>query len=118
MKHTLLRAGILGLALVFGLVLMGCGDGGGDDSPNSFVGTWSGDQGTLTVTDSTWEIGNFAKGTYTYNGNAATFTATQFWQNEAWADIPADNQTTTSVTLSGNTLTGTFNDTSYIFTKG
>jgi len=75
------------LALVLGLALAGCGDDGGPTGGggggNPFVGTWNGydtdgDRIRVTIDSSTWRFQGIdysasASGTYTYNGNSATF---------------------------------------------
>jgi hypothetical protein len=50
---------------------------GGGSGSNPFAGTWVGKDITIVCTDSTWKttIGkDIYQGTYTYNGNSATFT--------------------------------------------
>jgi hypothetical protein len=108
MANRKLYWGIPGLLLVFGLILTGCKDDGGDPDPapapsNPFVGTWNGtahdgynsSPATIIVTDSTWnficqEISMNESGSYTYSGNSATL-------NQGGSVFG-------SATISGNTL--------------
>jgi hypothetical protein len=88
MKNKRFFAGILGFALVFGLILCGCptdGDDGGGNMPTKFEGTWrnNGSQG-----EETWDILYTFKGstficenlddkfsgTFTFTANTITFT--------------------------------------------
>jgi fibronectin type 3 domain-containing protein len=113
---------VLALAAMF--VLAGCssptGGGGGNgngngDSSNPFVGTWTGDSGTLTVTDSSWELEEFGKGTYTPTGSTAVLTATHSWQN-GW--VQNEPYYTLDATVSGNTLSVTYSGQNLTFTQG
>jgi hypothetical protein len=120
--------GFVVLALTAVFVLAGCDNPtGGDRSrdgtsgSNPFVGTWTGnvDGGTvsLTVTASTWEVTGLYRGTYTRNGNVATFTATHYWDG-GWEAIPPEySQQPTTVTVSGNTMAGSFEGQPMTFTK-
>jgi len=73
--------GMLVMALVFGMAVTGCSDGGGSDPLN---GTWvTGnkklviDNGSfVTTTDSGT---NIMKGTYSSSGSTITITPTDFW---------------------------------------
>jgi hypothetical protein len=93
--------------------------GGGNDGNNPFVGTWSiqinGQSGTLTMTDSTWELPG-DKGTYTRNGTTATLIRTHGKNGGgSWEEMPGMPFT---ATVSGNTLTIDLDDEgSLTFTK-
>jgi hypothetical protein len=83
---------------------------GGSNPSNPFVDTWTGEGFTLTISTSTWEMEEIAKGTYTYNNNVAAILATHGWTGTNWESIPAGEQFTATATISGgNTLsiTGT-----------
>jgi hypothetical protein len=80
------------------------------ESP-SFVGTWIGTGGVITFNnDNTWVMGGIqaVKGTYTPTGNTAAITATHEWEDEGWEAM--SQQFNSTVTLSGNTLTGSDNE--------
>ncbi|MDR3115443.1 MAG: hypothetical protein LBU25_07980 [Treponema sp.] len=117
-KYSAFMAGILGLMLVFGFALMSCktdDDGGTEDNP--FVGTWSGDGGTIIVTDSGWEWKENSKGTYARDGSTATLTVTHSWDEDAEEWVGFDGEAKASATVSGETLTITFGDNSLKLTK-
>jgi hypothetical protein len=86
-------------------------NGGGNEEPdgNPFIGTWSNDDSTLVVDDTTWLLsdsyGSSYGDTYTISGSTATF-------------ILYD-ETFGTATVSGNTLTVTLNqdDSVMTFTK-
>jgi hypothetical protein len=99
-----LYLGFVVLALTAMFVLAGCDSDGGD---NPFVGTWVGGGVTVTITDSSWEAVGMAKGTYTHSGNTATLTPTHYWDG-GWDEIPPEYRESTTFTVSGNTMTGTF----------
>jgi len=92
--------------LLLALVLVGC-SGGDDSSDNSsgnpYVGTWRGVSNNVTITFtirvSDWTMvgsdGQRRAGTYTYNGNNATFTP----------DASYNLHYSVTGTLSGNKLT-------------
>jgi hypothetical protein len=84
----------------------GSGDGNGASS-NPFVGTWTGDGYTLTITESTWETAGYGKGTYTHTGNTATLTVTYSWDGGNWVPVGAGTVAPFTVTVSGDTLSGT-----------
>jgi hypothetical protein len=119
-KYSMFMAGILGAMLVFVMVLAGCKTDP-DPEPNPFEGTWKGTVDgrsvTLTITDSGWTTEGLAKGTYTRNGNTATFTQTHEWDddNEEWEEA-GDNAQTSSATVVGTTMTVAYNDGSKIRT--
>jgi hypothetical protein len=101
-------AGMFCLALVCGLLIAGCDSN--DDGDNPFVGTWTGGGQTVTITASTWEMAEEAKGTYTRNGNTATLTPTHYWDDGEWVEIPAEYVSSSTVTVSGNTMSGVDGD--------
>jgi hypothetical protein len=88
------------MALVFGLVLLGC-DNGSTSSGNPFKGTWAGDGYTLVFTDAAYELKETSKGTYTYSGNTAALTQTHEWEDGEWENDPEGPWT---ASISGNTL--------------
>jgi len=103
-KETILTA-ILALALVFGMTVVGCGDGGGDNN-NPFIGSWTGsavnpagtvETVTITFAESTWTMtysigaqGRPTAGTYTWSDNTAVLTA--------------DTGQSQTITITGNTI--------------
>jgi hypothetical protein len=104
-KHGLFF-GFVVIALAAMFTLTGCDNPSGGDS-NPFVGTWTGGGYTMIIADSTWEIGGMVKGTYTHDGNAAVLTPTHYGNGTTWTVIPAGQSEPSTVTVSGNTLTGT-----------
>jgi hypothetical protein len=87
----------------------------GGESSNPFVGTWTGDDGTVTITGSTWEMTGDVKGTYTRNGNRATLATTHYWSYYGWEPITGIPQYT--ATVSGNTLTVLYDGETLRFTR-
>jgi hypothetical protein len=97
-------------------------DSGGGSS-NPFVGTWFGDGGALTITDSTWEASEAARGSYTRSGNTATLTTTHYWDEDyrTWVTMPSGMTSPITVTVSGDTMVVYADDAaggSMTFTRG
>lgn len=111
MKSIVRFVGIIALAAVIAFTMTACGDGGGGGGggtqnlgeSNPFIGTWSGTvtsidgtaAATLVFTDTRWTLtapdaGINETGTYTHQGNNATF----LFQGQ-----------TVTATISGGTLT-------------
>jgi hypothetical protein len=86
-----------------------------DDSSNPFEGSWTGDDGALTITDSTWELAGDVKGDYTRNGNMATLTITYYWSGFGWMQTTGVSFYT--ATVSGTTLTVAYDGETLAFTK-
>jgi fibronectin type 3 domain-containing protein len=86
---------------------------GGGGSLTPFMGTWTGDGLTLTVTATTWEVEEEYKGTYTYTGNTATLTTTHYWDHGTWALIPPGQASPSTATVSGNTMVGVYDGDSF-----
>jgi hypothetical protein len=111
---------VLALAAVF--TLTGCDNPSGSsrvgrsDPSNPFIGTWTGNGETLFITNSGWEAERTAKGTYTRNGNTATFTATHFWNDGAWVAAGSAALFSTG-TVSGNTMVIVYDYYTVIYTK-
>ena len=87
MKSKKLLLGMLAIALVLGMTVVGCGEdsnggGGTDYSPdpnNPFKGVWEGSGFTVSCTANTWKAvypsqGGSWSGTYTVNNGTANFT--------------------------------------------
>jgi hypothetical protein len=79
MANKKLFWGISALALVFGLVLAGCGDTDGDDNSGGLNGTWVSDSETsqeITLNNGNFEVSRggsaIMKGTYTASGGKLT----------------------------------------------
>jgi len=96
MKNTIKVFGIIALVAVIGFSMSACGDDGGNNGGNGsnpFIGTWSpyGSRRTIAILDdSSWiRDPTYMSGTYTRNGNSATFTGTE---------IPAGTAITFTVT--------------------
>jgi hypothetical protein len=120
MKNKLIFAGMLALMLVFGLITIGCDNGTTDEESSPFIGTWEQrndiykriDKLIITETSWTWEINdeNSTKGTYSYNGNTATFLETHEWDEDAnkWEPIDEKDQEPFNFTISadGKNLNG------------
>jgi hypothetical protein len=93
-------------------------------SPNPFTGTWTGTvEGhsvTVNITDFTVETVGQAKGGYSYNGNTAVCTVTDFWNNGngSWQPVGTNGPPPYPVTVSGNTLTAYYNGNIIPLTKG
>jgi hypothetical protein len=117
MKNKLFLAGMFGMVLAFGIVVIGCDNGstdneGGGGSGNPFVGTWNGTAtlnsqsapAVITVTGSTWNFvcqtaGMNESGSYTYSGNSAT--------------LKSGNTVIGSATVSGSNLSVVLTGSSY-----
>jgi hypothetical protein len=109
------------LAQIAGAILGADGNYHKSDPSNPFVGTWTGEDSTLTMTAATWEIDGpvKAKGVYTRDGNTATLTQTHEWlslSNGMWLPITGTRPISTAV-ISGNTMTRTSGSTTVTFTK-
>jgi len=89
MKSTFKVLGIISLMMVIGFSMAACGggddDGGGSgggsgsSGNNPFIGTWTDGWLTVTCSASTWrsvDSVNTFTGSYTRNGNTATFKET------------------------------------------
>jgi hypothetical protein len=74
--------GMLVLALVFGMAVVGCEDGkgdSGDETTYNPTGTWNltiqGQAYTLTITGNSWSILGIGSGTFTRNGNVGALSS-------------------------------------------
>jgi len=120
--------GILVIVLVFGMTVVGCGDGSGGGTDPALNGTWSStneDGVELTFNNGNYESKAngtlMGKGTYTTSGNKMTSTGTHYMYGSKLctkADLKAlgipDDQLnrmfapqTGTYSISGNTLTMT-----------
>jgi len=86
MANKKFLAGILVLALVFTMALVGCSDDGGTDS--GLNGTWVSGGFQLKLNNGSYEITNngiaLVKGTYTTSGNNITLKPTHYWIETKW----------------------------------
>jgi len=88
--------GVLVIVLVFGMTVVGCGDGGGGETDPALNGTWGYTDGSESG-KFTFNNGNFEatvdengvtedgyKGTYTTSGNKITFQFTHLYYESKW----------------------------------
>jgi hypothetical protein len=115
--------GITVILTVFLMLFAGCkqdyggsGSGGESGSPTAITGTWIGsvDGDVLTIGNTDWEcvndVGNYYRGTYTFEGNTGAFTITHI---KASAGSAWEAASGTGIgTVTGNILTVIFTWTS------
>jgi hypothetical protein len=105
--------GMLVMALVFGMTVVGCDNGSGGTVDNSpFNGTWTKDDYSIVVSGSNFtflEAGtNFSKGTFTYTGTTSgsiTFRPTHVWDGSTWQSYSGPDSGDWSLSSDGNTYT-------------
>jgi hypothetical protein len=144
MLNKMFWLGILVLALVFGITVIGCDDGSNDDGGDTVLnGTWVDEDGMeLKFDNGNFEISDFVKGTYTTSGSNITITITQIhgdmmegmldseWYTKAELKASAIgslisdeelnemfSSQTGSYSISGNKLTMTLDGEMQMFTK-
>jgi len=81
-------AGMLVMALVFGMVLVGCDDGSGGGDP-ALNGTWVASGYELILNNGSFEVPNQQKGTYTASNGSMTLTPTHHWGKALSNDFDA-----------------------------
>jgi len=127
-------AGILVMALVFGITVIACNNGSTDSTDPALNGTWVASGVELKVDKGNFEVSGSGspnyKGTYTTKNNSVTMTITHYWgkdlsnsfeskwysraelktggTSDAWLNEHFAPQTAT-YSVSGNTLTITGN---------
>ena len=115
MKNKKIRLGMLVMALVFGITVIGCDNGttgGGTTPTNNFTGTnWGSGSNTLNFTSaSAWNAtlvtspAITVSGTYTFSGNTATLTINTGGTGNGTAIISGNNINLT-ITIDGTQLT-------------
>jgi hypothetical protein len=94
------------LVLVFGMTVVGCGDGSSsNDNDGSLDGTWNMNSYSITISGNTCHLHDgldVYKGTVSYDGSSFTYNVTHYW-DDAW--IPYSYSLHGNYTLSGTSLT-------------
>jgi hypothetical protein len=116
MKHNTLLAGIFGIMLVFGIVLVGCDNGttknndnnSGSNSSGSLLGTWGGSINgksiLIAITSTGWTLSGSGYSDYGVYFASGSLASKRFGYNLAIGTAVVINNNSISVTLNASSV--------------